>query len=157
MESIRQYLITLVSASMLCSIAISFTGSKGVNSKVTKLIAGLFVTICVISPVIRFEFDDISSYFTSLYCDAEHYSSLGQEQYTVSTAAIIKSKLETYILDKAAGMNAVITVQMTMSQDNPFVPEAVQLSGSVAPYTKQRMEQIIANELGIPKEKQMWI
>ena len=157
MESIKQYLITVISAAMLCSLAITFAGNRGAHSKLIKLIAGLFVTICVISPTIKLQFEDISSYFASLYSDAAQYTSLGQEQYTESTAAIIKSKLETYILDKAAGMNAVITVQLTMSQDNTFMPESVQLSGSVAPYTKQRMEQVIANELGIPKEKQMWI
>lgn len=157
MVSIRQYLITLISASMLCSIAITFVGNKGAHSTIIKLICGLFVTVCVLSPVIKIEIEDVSSYFATLNADAASISSQGQEHYLDSTAAVIKSQLESYVLEKAAAMNANISVEFVMSSENCLLPESVKLSGSIAPFTKQRIEQFITSDLGIPKENQMWI
>ena len=156
MGSIRQYLVTLIAAAILCSIAINFIGNKGMLSAVTKLVTGLFIMICALSPAIKIEFEDISAYFASLNAEAESFSDQGQAYYKESASAVIKSQLESYIVDKATVMNADIKAEVSMSCDDPFVPHSVRITGTVAPYTKQRIEQEISNALGIPKENQKW-
>ena len=69
---------------------------------------------------------------------------------------IIKTETEAYILDKAAQFDLQLDVQVALTDDVMPVPESVQLTGSVSPYVKSRLQILISNDLGIPKEQQLW-
>ena len=58
---------------------------------------------------------------------------------------IIKSRCETYILDKAAGLGAEITVCVTLTDAAYPVPKKVTVTGQVAPYAKARLQKILGD------------
>ena len=69
----------------------------------------------------------------------------------------IKQELEAYILDKAAALDLKIRVNVKLD-DHPLPgPESVVIEGTVPPYQKQVLEDILQSELGISKENQQWI
>ena len=70
---------------------------------------------------------------------------------------IIKGETEAYILDKAASLGVELEVDVLLEDMYPMAPKTVRLSGSVSPYVRNRLQNIIAEELGISKENQIWI
>lgn len=156
MDSIRAYLISVVCAAIISALVVHVVGKKDAQSAVVKLLAGLFLSITVISPWTKLRLQDISSYFDGFGIDAEQTVSEGTATANSAAAAIIKERTEAYILDKAATFDASLTVEVILSESTPPVPCDVVISGTVAPYAKQQLQHIIENDLAIPKENQVW-
>ena len=95
--------------------------------------------------------------FFRLELDAEDIVSEGEDMAVSATASIIKEQVTAYILDKASSLGLNLEVEVTMTGSSPPVPSAVALKGTASPYAKQRLQQIITDELGIPEENQSWI
>lgn len=156
MESIREYLLCITAAAIVCSITVGLMGKKGAYGALIKLLTGLFLTVTVISPWTKLDLADISAYTEGLSIDAGDAVAHGESVANEATAAIIKSQTEAYILDKAASMDLDIEVEVTLSSEAPPVPATVSVTGEVSPYAKERLRQCIANDLGIPEENQSW-
>ena len=69
---------------------------------------------------------------------------------------LIKEKSQAYILDKAAELDASITADVTISEEELPKPLSVVISGQVSPYNRKRLESILETDLGIAKENQVW-
>lgn len=122
----------------------------------SKLIAGLFLTFTVISPVANISFESISD-FASGYSYAGAQAAAAGESLTKETiAASIKARTEAYILDKATTFDVELKVEVTLSDEDIPYPQDVRLSGKVSPYAKAQLQAIIAEDLGIEKERQIW-
>ena len=67
---------------------------------------------------------------------------------------ILRSRLEEYILEKAASLDTALSVTVTLGEDN--LPEMVYLRGSCAPGTKAELASMMETDLGISKENQLW-
>lgn len=157
METIRQYLLSVTTAAIICGIANSLANKNGAHSAVVKLISGLFLAITVISPLAKLQISDFSSFAEGLSVEAGESVNYGQDMALEAIAAIIKSETESYILDKAASMNTDLEVCVTVSETDPPQPTSVTLKGAVSPYVKGRLQQIITDDLGIREEDQQWI
>lgn len=155
-EDIRQYLLSVTAAALLCAIINGIVGKKGTYSTAIKLVTGLFMAVTVIAPWLQLEITDFTNYSESLLTEAEDIAASGELMAHKELAAIIKSQTETYILDKATALNLEVTVEVTMSNSDPPIPCAVSLQGAASPYAKQMLSQYIANDLGIPEESQLW-
>ena len=155
MEGLRNYLLSIFSAAIICAIVMRLMGEKGTHATLTKLIAGLFLAFTVIYPLADIRIGDLTG-LTAGYSDtAEQAAAMGQLLTKESIASGIKAKTEAYILDKAAALNTRLQVEVTLSDDIPC-PKAVRLAGSVSPYAKAQLQTIIAQDLGIAKESQLW-
>ena len=67
---------------------------------------------------------------------------------------IIKARIQAYILDKADSFGTQLDVEVILDQDN--IPTSVELRGNISPYAKAQLTGIITENLGIPKEYQLW-
>lgn len=156
MEDIRQYLLSVILCTIICAITIHISGKTGMVPSVIKLLTGLFILYTVLSPWSKMRLTDLSSYFSDLKVDASVAVEEGKEASAQYAASIIKSELEAYILDKASSLGLDICVDVIMDESQPQLPHSVKIGGSVSPYAKQRLAQIISDELGIPKENLLW-
>lgn len=157
MDSIKNYLISVIAAAIISGIATSIVDKKGTIGAITKLLTGLFLIITVISPLRKLDVGMLSDYYSEYSIQASHAVAQGEALAQDEITAIIKSQVEAYILDKASVLDMEIDVEVTMSGTQPSTPESVTIKGMVAPYGKQRLEQILCNDLGIAKENQFWI
>lgn len=157
MDDIRQYLLSVVSAAVISALAINVIGKKGIYASVVKLLAGLFLSITVISPWAKLQIGDLSSYLDNLELDAADVIAKGEYMAADAAGTIIKDQLEAYILDKASAIGIQVKVEVVLTDTDPPVPCSVTISGAASPYAKQRLQQMIADELGIPKENQSWM
>ena len=79
---------------------------------------------------------------------------MGENLARDSMAEIIKSETEAYILDTARSLQAEVTVEVSVNEEN--VPDSVTVSGAVSPYVRRQLQRIIESDLGIAKENQKW-
>lgn len=157
MDQIRQYLLSVIAAAILCSIVNTLIERKGACYSIIKLITGLFMATIVVSPLINIRISDITTYFGELSAEGSSITADGEAIALNELCSIIKSKTEAYILDKAVSMDLDIEVEVTLNSANPPLPCAVTIRGSAAPYSKEVLSEYIANVLGISKEEQLWI
>ena len=155
MEALRQYVVSVVAAAIICGIVTGFL-SKGNAGQIIKLICGLFLAFTVIRPIAKIDITDLSNFSLSFSKEAAEAVALGENLSRESIAEIIKEETEAYILDKAAALNAAPEVEVTVSDEEPIIPIAARISGERSPYAKQQLQRVLEEELGISKENQLW-
>ena len=154
MEGLRQYVVSAVSAALICSVVTHITKNSGF-SNIVRVLCGLFMTIVLLHPVCGLR-DNTWNFLTEEWeQQSESISAGGLRSADSMKAEIIKQQTEAYILEKAAAMNAAVEVRISVG-DN-CVPVSARISGSVSPMTKSRLEDILTSELGISGEHQQWI
>lgn len=156
MEEIRQYILSVAAAAILCAILRQCFPEKSMTASLLKLVSGIFLAFVVISPVKQVELGSLSVYFGEFTLEGEALAAEGENLSSEAMARIIKEQTEAYILDKAEALNADISVEVGLSGGNPPVPKSVRITGPVSPYAKSVLETLLAEELGIAKEDQSW-
>lgn len=155
-NNIRGYLLGVIGAAIICSIVKRLMGEKGPNAALTNLIAGVFMVFTLIRPLTSVEISGIDHWADGFREDAAQAVAQGEDQTRKALAQFITERTQAYILDKAQTLNAVLEVEVTLSDDDIPVPVKVRLEGKVSPYAKGRLEAIIIEDLGIEKENQIW-
>lgn len=157
MEWIRQYLIAVTAAAIICGIAKSIADEKAVSGTVIRLIAGLIMTLTVLSPLLKLNLGELPDITSGFVADGKLAATQGKELAQQQLNAIIKDRLRAYILDKAASFGAELEVEVLMPEDGSVHPNGIILRGTVSPYAKARLQEMIEEDLNIAKEKQQWI
>lgn len=156
MEAIRQYLLSVTGAAIICSILMSILGKKGMYSSVIRMLCGLFMVFTMIAPVMRIRLKDFETYFGELNIEANSAVSWGIQTAEDASAEFIKDKTETYILDKASSMGLSIKAEVKLAEERGWTPYYVLIEGKVAPYAKKQLQTWLKEELDIPEENQIW-
>lgn len=155
MDGLRQYLISVTAAAIICGICKYFADEKSASGTVISLIAGLIMAITVISPIVTLELGELPALSDGFITEAKDIAAVGEELASVEVNSLIIDQLEAYTLDKAASFGAAPEVKFHL--DDSMQPEAVTVCGAISPYAKVRLQQILEEDLGIAKENQQWI
>lgn len=151
METLRQYILSVICAAILCGLLqMLFHGS------VMKLIAGLFVTIAAISPILKGELQ-LDMNWEDITVSSQWAIKEGEDAAFSVMSEHIKTQMQSYILSKAEELDANICVEVELSDDTLPAPAAVTVQGVVPPYTKKQLAEYMKRELGIEEEQQRWI
>lgn len=145
----------MISAAMITAIICSFFEEKSGTAGIMRMICGLFLSFVAISPLVEMDFSGFQSYLDSFTLEAGCIADSGKDLAREAEGNIIKASVQSYIMDKAETLGANITAEVMLDQDN--VPLSVELEGKLSPYAKARITGIIADDLGITKEHQIWI
>ena len=155
MHAIRQYLLTLCAASVVCAVINTLFDSKGSITKIIRLLTGMFIALCAFSPLVRIDKLDFTT-----FTDRIHLSSpaveMGKSMAENSTAELIKESVAAYVLDKAAQMDLNVDVEVILDNSEPPQVCEIILKGDVSPYAKEILGQYISDTLGVAKEDQSW-
>lgn len=157
MEGVREYLLTVTCAALLCGILCTLADEKQTGGALVKLLCGVFLSLTMILPLPRVRLTQINLSDWEIGREGEAAAETGLEYARQAKMQIIKTKTEAYILDKASLYELNLTVEVTVSDGDTPVPEAVVLRGQVSPYAKGQLQRMMETELGIPKEKQRWM
>ena len=156
MDSIRQYLLTVLCGAFICAIVIRLAGNYRLCAKIIKLVASIFLSLAVVSPVLKLDLQKITEQFTITEESGTSIVSDSQITALEETAAIIIERTETYIKDKATMYGANLNVSVCISDITTLLPDEVVIQGNISPYGKSVLTSIIEEDLGIPKGKQIW-
>ena len=157
MSAVGQYIISVITAATILTISTSLLKENGsITSLLTKLIAGLFLLITVLSPIIQIKIPELSEYLVIIDADASEFVTQGNRSTQLELASIIKEQSKAYILEEATKLGVNISLDVILSEELTPIPVSAVISGKISPYAKQKLSQIIANDLGISKENQLW-
>ena len=151
------YLIRLTAAAILGAV-VQRLAPKGGAGRAARLGAGLLVLITAFGPVAALDtLAAAENLARSAYADPLTTEELSRAGNTL-LSSLISQQAEAYILDKAreAGLELQVRVE-TRDQEGYPVPWAVTLEGSVSPGAQADLIAVIAQDLGIPEERQEWL
>lgn len=152
----RAYLFSILFAGLLCAFATSlFKSSSGVG-KMIGLICGLFMTMTILSPLVKWDPIQHMNMFDVNYSNCEDAIQEGQQQANSAMREVISQQCRTYIVEKANAMGVDIDAQIVLNDNDLPAPASVTITGLVSPYAKSILQEILSNDLGIPKEQQIW-
>lgn len=154
MHQLGRYVVALTIAALISGILLSLF-PKGWMRSLMQLVCGVFLTITALSPVMQFSIPEFTELTPDYRAQGEALSALGENLVQKETLERIKTTLEAYILDKAAAIPLEISAEVSLTSDG--IPESVILTGNVSEDARQKLESILTNDLGIPKERQQWI
>lgn len=149
-----EYIAQAVAAALLCGIIVSMTKHSSGGS-IVRMLCGVFMTIVLIRPLAGTNVSFLESILPDITGDAEAVASEGAAAAEDIRREYIKQRVQAYILSRAKTMEA--DIQANVSLDEDCVPVSVSIAGRISPLSRSRLIQIIASELGIPKERQEWI
>ena len=154
MEGLREYVLRVVAAAVISGVLIRLTKKNG-SGEVIRMLCGIFMTIILIHPIAgrKAVFRDV------LLPDITGQAASISEEGTAAADNIrrefIKQRVETYILSRAEAMDADIQADISLGEDS--VPASVRITGRISPLNRSKLAQMIASDLGIPREQQEWI
>ena len=154
--SIKSYILSIVIASAVCAITTGLVNTNTFTGKICSMLGGVLLVVTVISPLIHIRFQSVKEYWSGISQESKQYVSEGESAAQQEVAAIIKTQTETYILDKANSMGLEIAVEVELDARNYSIPCGVQITGDASPYAKSILCAYIEENLGIPKENQLW-
>lgn len=156
-NSIRAYLLSVMTAAVICAVVKQLFKEKNGVSSVIHLLAGVFLAVTMLRPVLSVSFSsvmrDIADYENAALLVIEE----GQHQAEASLAAIIKEETQAYILEQAERLKLDVSVDVRLSNDDLPVPVEVTVQGAVSPYARAYLANIIEQNIGISEENQIWI
>ena len=154
-DGIREYVLSIIAASIICSVIKSTVGTKTGYGKVTSLICGVFLACTFLSPLIDFEIYDWTVFPVNIKTDAQDIASQAFDESRSQLRTIITEETEAYILEKAASIGADIHVEVLLHDEEP-IPVGVVINGNIAPYNKTVLSQYMADTLAITEDAQIW-
>lgn len=155
MEGLGEYILSVVCAAILCGLVTGISGREQTAGKILQLVCGLFLTLTVIRPIAAVRLEEIVRFSQSMEADAAMALETGRTCYEDALASVIQEKTQAYILDKAQSLDAKIQVQVALAADHTIAE--VVLTGQVSPYARSKLQEMLSSELGIAKERQIWI
>lgn len=156
MEGMREYLLSVTAAAMLCSVVTALMGEKGSLAGLVKLICGLFLCFTVIAPIAEIRIADFTDLASDLLTEGEQAAQDGEDYSQQALRQIISDETRAYIMDKARTYGAEIQVEVELTDADPPTPESCIISGHISPYVRQQLKKMLETDLGIPEENQTW-
>ncbi len=154
MGAIKNYLISITAAAMVAGVVTGITKKSGSVSSIIKLLAGLFLTVTILYPILDIRINELQFYFEQMSLDADYAASIGKNAAEDEIKQRITESASAYILEKANNLGVDLQVEVIL-QD--LVPCAVWISGPVSPHAKLQLSNFITTNLGISLEDQRWV
>ena len=157
MEPLRQYVLSIAVAAILCGLVLSMA-PKGQFQGILKLVCGVFLALLVIEPVTRLDPSGLLFRFRGDWqADGAAAAAFGEEAARDATSSYIKQESEAYILDKARDLGFSLDVDVSVGEDDLPLPEVAVIRGSMPESVRRELAQLIEENLGIAKENLQWI
>lgn len=157
MTDFKAYLIRLTAAAILASVVQRLAPSGGAG-RAARLGAGFLVLLTAFAPIVSINTAEAAEHLAIQgYSDPLNTEDFASATNTLLTE-LITEEAEAYILDKAQALSLDITAEVTAQiQDTYPVPWTVTIRGSPTAAQKAALTENIAEELGIPEERQEWL
>ena len=155
MGSLGEYVISLCAAAFVCGILNAPT-LKGPAKEILKIVSGLFLAFCVISPISNIRVPDLMAASQQWQLEAEAAAEEGEALRESVLSESINKQLTAYILDKAGTFGLHPEVQVILAEDGTYLPKQVLLSGDGSKVKIQQLIRELSEDLGITKEEIQW-
>ena len=151
------YILGLIAVAMLCAVAAALSDQDSIGGKLVKRMAAIVMVISILRPALQLRPISYMNIWEELSDGGQLAISEGERTATVKRNEIIISRTTAYILDIAEDFGADLVVDVSLQESGLPVPAQVTLRGTCSPYARQRISEMIAGDLDIEREDQVWI
>ena len=153
MEALGKWLLSVSAAALLVSVVQTLIPEGGMR-RVASFTGGLLLLAVLLRPVLGADFSGLSAGLDRWTEQVEQRQSELESAQTDALAAGIAERAATYISDKGAALGLTVTAAVETETGPEGVP--VPYSAVVTGPRSAELEAYIADELGIPPERQTW-
>ena len=154
MDGIRDYLLSVSCAALLCGVIGLITDEKSANSKLIKLLSGIFLATVIFQPLIRFDLSYLDKLELDITGMREEAVAEGERLALENIAQQAAISAQTMIEQEAGKLGCQLEISVLWQTDSP---REVTLKGMVSPYAKSMLSQWIMENMGLPWEALIWI
>ena len=156
MELIRGWILSVTVSAILIAAAEALMPA-GTVKKVGKLTGGLILILGIVQPLVSLDYEDLYDLVMALPAGAISQQTI-EERTDETMKGIIEEELSAYIVDKGKELGAECTAQVPCAPDEEGLPVPVQatVTGSLTPTQKTALSQYMEQELGLPREAQIY-
>ena len=154
---IRRYLLSVVTCALAVSLVCSVPQKKGI-ARIASALGGVILLITFLQPLLRLRVGDLGTWLDR-YAPDDSLISSAMEEREKESSGLISEQTRAYILDKARALGADLEVEIELAalSEHYCYPYRVTLRGQWLPDQKKSLSSYIADTLGIPEERQIWI
>lgn len=155
-DGIREYIISIIAASVVCAICKGIT-SKSASSKIVHILCGIFLLFTFLGPLKKIDLLDMTGVFRwneSISTDAVQR---GEALTHSAMAEIISAEIASYVLERADALGAEVRIQVVLNDEDIPAPVGIELEGQVSPYVRSQLEAFIQENIGLGREAIRWI
>ena len=146
----RDWVASIAAVTMMLTV-VQTLALEGTLRKIVGFTGGLLLLAALLQPVLKTDLAglrlDFSEYRAAVETRTEELNAAGKEEL----AALIAGRTAAYISDKADALGLAVTARVE-TEEGTSLPVSVELTG---PYSRS-LADWIAEELGIPAERQVW-
>lgn len=153
---IRTWLLSVTVSAMVIAGAEALM-PDGAVKRVGKLTGGLILVLGILQPLVTMDYEDLYDMVTALPAGAIRQEELEENTYE-AMKGIIEEELNAYIVDKGKQLGADCTAQVvcTPGEGEIPVPTQVTVTGDLTQGQKAELSTYLDQELGIPREAQIY-
>lgn len=155
MDAVRQYIISIIYASVVCAVFKGFLG-KSASSRLIKLLCGMLLLFTFLKPLKQIDLPDIIGPSRWNEDIANEAIRRGEELSQNAMADIISTKLASYVEEKATELGAEVWVEIKLSDEEIPAPVGIDIAGQVSPYVRSLLETYIMENIGLDREDVRW-
>ena len=154
MESLREWVLSVLAAAMLLGILES-CAPKGAVRSVVKLAAGLVLFLVIAAPLQQLLPDWLGQGFSEKLDAVTAFSDTLEESDKTYLETIMSQRTAEYIESKAEELGAAVTctVQCGWMEEQLPVPESVTISGSLTDVQRTALADCICEQLDVAAER----
>lgn len=156
MNALREYLIRLLAAALICGIVQGFPRDRTAKA-LTRLVSGVILTLLVLSPLRDLRLPAELPGSDALAQQASEAASEGLQMNTDALGQRIKEEVRSYILDEAGQLGLTVDADIEVSRETLPLPVSAVIRGTVPDSLRPSLEELLQKKLGIPKENITWI
>ncbi len=154
MEGWKEYIFSLILCAFVSAIVLQMVSDTR-QKKLIRLVCGVVLIISILRPLSTLPVENLFSIPQWNQRAAENYIEEGKKTASEARGRYIKSACEAYILYKAKAMDADVTARVFLNEE--LIPVSAEMEGESDPSVQMQLENILTEDLGIPKENQKWI
>ena len=153
MEALGTWLLSVSVTAMLVSVLQTLIPEGGIR-RTAAFIGGLLLLAVLLRPVVGLDLSGFSADLDDWTAQVEQRQAELEQAQTNALAEGIEERTAAYISDKAAelGLTVTVRVETKAGEDGVPLPWSVELEGP----RSEDLSSYIAEELGIPAQRQIW-
>lgn len=158
MGAVRGWLLAVIAVSLLCAVAEALMPSGAVK-RVGRLVCGLVLVGAILSPAARLDVDGGRRWLERYLFSVQAREAELEHEVNGQMKIIIEQEYAAYIVDKAAELGWTCTARVTCerSEEGLYLPVRTEVTGLQTAGVPAQLVQSIAEDLGVPKEAQVYI
>ena len=153
MHRLGAYVVSLTAVSLISAVLQSLL-RDGPERKILRLVCGVLTIVVALSPICEISYAEWEYSFSSHMEEGRKNAEYGKTSASSELSEYIMENLEAYIYEKATRMGLDPSVKLQLDENG--YPGSIQITGAFSETDRKRLQQMITDDLGIPKENQQW-